>query len=65
MEFQEHLISHADFWPFSYLRHNFMNDSLAHGHPVGATKLQRVVVVPVKEEISSSFWDGAESCSIL
>lgn len=42
-----------------------MNDSLAHGRPVGATKLQRVVVVPVKEEISSSFWDGAESYSIL
>lgn len=65
MEFQEHLISHAEFWPFSYLRHNFMKDSLACGHPAGATMLQRVVVVIVREEISSSFWDGAESCPIL
>lgn len=65
MEAQEHLISHAEFWPFSYLRHNFINDSQALCHPAGATMLQSIVVAAVKEEISSLFWDGAESCPIL
>lgn len=63
MLFQEHFISHAEPWPFSYLRHNFMNDSLAPCHPAGATTLQRIVAAAVREEISSSFWEG-ESCPI-
>lgn len=49
MKFQDHLISRPKFWPFSYLRHNFMDDSLAPCHPAGATMTQRAVVVAARE----------------